>query len=151
MGLDRAARRMISSISLSPFISILALAALLFAVFAMHSEATGHAMPTPVPASTTASSTAFDQPVDAIERAAVMAAPVITAMSSGGFNGMLDCALLAMTCLLLLTLVAMVFLTRLPAMYRRLLDAGGVMLRLWRTIALPIHRPSLTLLSISRV
>jgi hypothetical protein len=142
---------MISSVSLSPFISILALAALLFAVFAMHSEATGHAMQTPVPASSTASSTASDQPVDVMGMAAVLTAPVVTAMSTGGFNGMLDCALLAMACLLLLTLVSMVFLTRLPAMYRRLLDAGGVTLGLWHTTALPIHRPSLTLLSISRV
>ncbi|MDJ0348412.1 hypothetical protein [Cryobacterium sp. PH29-G1] len=132
---------------MSPFISLLALAALLFAVFAMHSEVTGHAMPTPVPASATAS----DQSVDIVGMAAVMTDPVVTAMSAGGFNGMLDCALLAMTCLLLLILVAMVFLTRLPAIYRRLLDAGGVTLGLWRTSALPIHRPSLTLLSISRV
>jgi hypothetical protein len=138
---------MISSVSVSPFISLLALAALLFSVFAMHSESTGHAMQTPAPASSTAS----DQPLVTVGMAAVMSAPVVAAMSAGGFHGILDCALLAMTCLLLLILVAMVFLTRLPAIYRRLLDAGGVTLGLWRTIALPIHRPSLTRLSISRV
>ena len=104
-------------------------------------------MPTPV----LVSSTATDQPLDTVGMAAAMSAPVVTVLSAGGFNGMLDCALLAMTCLLLLILVALVFLTRLPAVYRRLLDAGGVTLGLWRTAAFSIHRPSLTLLSISRV
>ncbi|WP_166790218.1 hypothetical protein [Cryobacterium sp. Hh11] len=80
-----------------------------------------------------------------------MAAPVVAAISSGSLGGMLDCALLAMTCVLLLTLVALVFLTRLPATYRRLLDAGSILLNSWRTIVLPVQRPSLTLLSICRV
>ncbi|MBG6213234.1 MULTISPECIES: hypothetical protein [unclassified Cryobacterium] len=113
----------------------------------MHSEATGHAMHTPVPVS----SAITGQPDAIVGTAAVVAAPVVAAISSGRLGGMLDCALLALTCALLLTLVSMVFLTRLPAMYRRLLDAGGVIPNSWRTSALPIHRPSLSLLSISRV
>ncbi|WP_146071605.1 MULTISPECIES: hypothetical protein [unclassified Cryobacterium] len=80
-----------------------------------------------------------------------MATPVVAAISSGSLDGMLDCALLAMTCVLLLTLVVLVFLTQLPATYRRLLDAGGIILNSWRTSALPVQRPSLTLLSICRV
>ncbi|WP_104083881.1 hypothetical protein [Cryobacterium sp. Y11] len=60
-------------------------------------------------------------------------------------------ALLAMTCVLLLALVAMIFLIRLPALRRRLLDASSVTLASWRSVSLPIHRPNLTLLSISRV
>jgi hypothetical protein len=44
----------------------------------------------------------------------------------------------------------MVFLTRLPARYRSLLDTC-VMSRSWRISAQPRQRPSLTLLSISRV
>ncbi len=84
-------------------------------------------------------------------RAAVVAAPVVAAITSGSLDGMLDCALLAMTCVLLLTLVVMIFLTRLPATYPRLLDAGGIILDSWRTAALPVQRPNLTLLSVCRV
>ena len=83
--------------------------------------------------------------------AAVMAAPVVAAITSGSLDGILDCALLAMTCVLLLTLVVMVFLTRLPATYRSLLDAGGIILNSWRTATRSSARPSLTFLSICRV
>ncbi|TFD69729.1 hypothetical protein [Cryobacterium ruanii] len=153
MNLKRAIRRLVAPASVSPFISLLALAALLFAVFAIHSEATGHAMHTPVPASSsaTALSTVPEQQSSVMGMAAVMAAPVVAAISSGSLDGMLDCTLLAMTCVSLLTLVVMVFLTRLPATYRRPLDAVGIILGSWRTRALPVQRPSLTLLSICRV
>lgn len=147
MTLDRAVRRSGASGSLSPFISLLALAALLFAVFAFHSEATGHAMHTPVPAA----SALAGQQADVMVMAAVLAAPVLASMSSDSFGGSLGCALFAMTCVLLLTLVVMVSLTRLPARYRRPLDFGGDALGIWRIIAIPLPRPSLTLLSISRV
>ena len=152
MTLDRAVRRPVAHATLSPFVSLLALAALLFAVFAFHSEAAGHPAQTPVPTSTAAASSAVAEPQSSVtQMAAVLAAPVVAAISSGSLDGLLHCALLAMTCVLLLTLVVMVFLTRLPAMYRRLLDAGGIMLRSLITSALPVHRPSLTILSISRV
>jgi len=153
MTLERAVRRLVAPVSVSPFVSLLALAALLVAVFAIHSEATGHAMHTPAPASSSVAVSSFvpDQQSLVVGMAAVLAAPVVAAISSGSLDGMLDCALLAMTCVLLLTLVVMVFLTRLPATYRRLLDAGGRILKSWRTAALPVQRPSLTLLSICRV
>jgi hypothetical protein len=153
MTLERAVRRLIAPVSVSPFVSLLALAALLFAVFAIHSEATGHATHTPASASSSVAASSFvpDQQSLVMGMAAVMAAPVVAAISSGSLDGMLDCALLAMTCVLLLTLVVMVFLTRLPATYRRLLDAGGRILKSCRTAALPVQRPSLTLLSICRV
>ena len=83
--------------------------------------------------------------------AAVPAAHLVAAISSGSSSGLLDCALLAMTCVLLLTLAARTFLTRLPATYGRLLDAGGGILNAWRTHTMPVRRPSLILLSISRV
>ena len=147
MTLKRAVRRLVVPVSLSPFVALLALAALLFAVFAIHSEATGHAMHTPAAASSTVS----EQQSSVMGMTAVLAAPVVAATSSGSLDGMLDCALLAMTCVLLLTLVVLVFLTRPPATYRRLLDAGSIILNSWRTSALPVQRPSLTLLSICRV
>ncbi|TFD91350.1 hypothetical protein [Cryobacterium serini] len=152
MTLDRAVRRLVAPVSVSPLISLLALVALLFAVFAIHSEAMGHAMHTLVPASSPVAASAIivEHHTPVTGMAAVMAAPVIAAISSGSRGGMLDCALLAMTCVLLLTLVVMVFLTRPPTRYRRLLDSGMVS-NSWRTTAQPSQRPSLTLLSICRV
>ena len=152
MTLKRAVGRLFAPVSVSPFVSLLALAALLFAVFAIHSEATGPSMHTPATASSNvAASSATTEQSSVMGMTAVMAAPVVAAITSGSLNGMLDCALLAMTCVLLLTLVVMVFLTRLPATYRRLLDAGSHLLNSWRTSALPAQRPSLTRLSICRV
>ena len=147
MTLDRAVRRIAASVSLSPFVSLLALAALLFAVFAFHSEAAGHAMHTPV----SAASASAGPEAAVMAMAAVVAEPAVALISSDNRERMVDCALLAMTCVLLLALVAMVFLTRLPTLRRRLLDAGSVALASWRRIDLPVHRPNLTLLSISRV
>jgi hypothetical protein len=152
MTLKRAVRRLASPVSLSPFVSLLALAALLFAVFAIHSEATGHAPHTSsIASSNVAAPSAAMAQSSGIGVAAVMAAPVVAMITSGSLDGMLDCALLAMTCILMLTLVVMVFLTRLPATYRRLLDAGSVVLNSWRNVALPVQRPSLSLLSTYRV
>ena len=154
MTLDRAVRRLRAPASASPFVSLLALAALLFAVFAVHSETAGHAMPALVPASSSAaaaaSSAIAEHQTSVTGMAAVMPAPVFAAIASGSLHGMLECALLAMMCVLLLTLVVLVFLTRLPARYRRLLDTC-VMSSSWRISAQPRQRPSLTLLSICRV
>ncbi|WP_156109694.1 hypothetical protein [Cryobacterium sp. MLB-32] len=120
---------------------------MLFAVFAMHSEATGHDMHM-AGSSATAGASA---PVEAAVAAATLTTPVVASLSAGMHTGMLDCALLAMACVLLLVLIALVFLTRLPATYRRLLDAGGALLRIVDQVAMPLPRPSLTVLSISRV
>ncbi|MDJ0350560.1 hypothetical protein [Cryobacterium sp. PH29-G1] len=103
MSIDRATRRVVASVPLSSFISLLALAALLFAVFTFHSEATGHAMHTPA----SAASAVAGQEAVVMGMVAVVAAPVVASISSGGLEGMLDCALLVMTCVLLLTLVAL--------------------------------------------
>ncbi|MBB5641088.1 hypothetical protein [Cryobacterium roopkundense] len=121
--------------------------ALLFAVFAMHSEATGHDMHT-AGSSTPAGASA---PVEVAAVGVAWTAPVVASLSAGTHNGMLDCALLAMACVLLLVLIALVFLTRLPATYRRLRDAGGALLRVVDLVVVPLPRPSLTVLSISRV
>ena len=158
MTLDRAVRRLCAPVSVPPLISLLALAALLFAILAIHSETTGHAMHTMVPASSAgaasstgaASSALAEHQTSATGMAAVMAAPIVAMISSGSRGGMLECALLAMTCVLLLTLVVMVFLTRLPARYRRPLDTCVTSIS-WHISAQPRQRPSLTLLSICRV
>ena len=152
MTLERAARRLVAPVSVSPFVSLLALAALLFAIFAIHSETTGHDMHTLVPASSTiaASSASAEQHPSVTGMAAAMAVSIVAAISSGSPDGLLDCALLAMACVLLLALVVVLFLTRLPTRYRHSL-VTSMILNLRRTSAQPRQRPSLTLLSICRV
>lgn len=141
-----------------PLVTLLALAALLAGMLALHCQMTGHAMHG---ASSTSSSSNITPHAEqhaahhAAEAAATtvtaMAAPAVATLTAGTADGMLDCALLAMACVLLLTLVVAVSLARRPASYHRLLEAVGVALGVRRTVALPIHRPSLTLLSIRRV
>ncbi|MFE6965004.1 hypothetical protein ACFVAJ_07825 [Agromyces sp. NPDC057679] len=62
-----------------------------------------------------------------------------------------DCALMVMGCAMLLVLVAFAFVAGGPAMFRRLLDRGAVDLSAFlRVIPSHLHRPDLTVLSISR-
>jgi hypothetical protein len=64
-------------------------------------------------------------------------------------HGVMDCALMVMTCAMLLAFAAIVFARR-PAMYRRLIDAGGRVAAFSQSAPLQFHRPDLTVLSISR-
>ncbi|MFF2388527.1 hypothetical protein [Agromyces sp. NPDC058104] len=62
-----------------------------------------------------------------------------------------DCALMVMSCAMLLVLVAFVLLAGGPAVFRRLHDRGTALLAgLLRAIPSHLHRPDLTVLSISR-
>jgi len=60
------------------------------------------------------------------------------------------CALIAVTCLLLVILVAMVFLARYPALFHRLIDRGRRIIQRIPEARNHIYLPSLTVLSISR-
>jgi|GEM_PF-6556616 len=60
-------------------------------------------------------------------------------------------ATLSMMCSLLLVLGGLILLSRRPAAFRRLLEAGGFIVGSFREIPLHLRRPSLTLLSISRI
>lgn len=134
-----------------PWVALLALAGLLLGMFALHCQLTGHEMH--AASSVSSSPLAAHHADEAVTLAVVtLAAPVVATLTSGAGEGLLDCALLAMTCVLLLTLVVSAFLTRRPATYRRLLDAGGAALGITvHSDARPVARPSLTQLSISRV
>lgn len=130
---------------LSPFVTLIALVALLFGVFALHSEAAGHDIHLAEASQSAAASAAVDASASA---AVALVAPVVASLATGAHDGMLECALLAIACVLLLVLAALVVLTRLPATYRRLLEPGG---KLLSVVTLPAPSPSLTVLSISRV
>jgi len=65
-------------------------------------------------------------------------------------HGLMDCALMVMTCAMLLIFAALVLLADRPAVFRRLLDAGGRAVAVVQNIPLHLHRPDLAVLSISR-
>lgn len=65
-------------------------------------------------------------------------------------NCALGCALIAMTCLLLVILVGMVFLARYPALFHRLVDRGRRTIQRIPEARNHVYFPSLTVLSISR-
>ncbi|TFD54434.1 hypothetical protein E3T55_03070 [Cryobacterium frigoriphilum] len=134
-----------------PVVALLALAGLLLGMFALHCQMTGHEMHGA--SSVSSSPMAAHHADEAVTLAVItLAAPAVATLTFGAGDGLLDCALLAMTCVLLLTLVVSVFLRRRPATYRRLLDAGGAARGVvWRTVTVPAPRPGLTLLCISRV
>lgn len=136
----------------SMIVAVLATAAMLLGLLAMHSAAAGHEMSvTPPTATAHAGQTTGGDAMTAVGVAAVTAAAHIhDGLVTCGENCTLDCELMAMTCVVLLVLASLVLLARLPSVYHRLLDAGGYVVDSFRTIPLHIHRPSLTVLSISR-
>ena len=90
-----------------------------------------------------------------LERIAPATATVVAlaagTSSSADTHAMSGMAALSMTCSLLLVLGALILLSRRPSACRRLLEAGGFIVGSFREIPLHLHRPSLTLLSISRI
>lgn len=137
----------------SVIVSVLALAALLLGLFAVHSVGAEHEM-------------AVDETVASVHAvhsagangvmASVNSVIAVASSSDGGWLGhgadfMAGCGILAMTCSVVLIVVALIRLARQPSVYSRLLDAGGFVVSSFRTIPLLVHRPSLTLLSISRI
>ncbi|TFD32560.1 hypothetical protein E3T34_08960 [Cryobacterium sp. TMT1-62] len=82
---------------------------------------------------------------------ATVVAPSAGALGSADTHAMSGLATLSMTCSLLLVLVGLILLARRPSACRRLLEAGSFIVGSFREIPLHLHRPRLTLLSISRI
>ena len=103
-----------------------------------------------LPASLTASLTG-----PLLERIAPATATVVAlsagALGSADTHAMSGLATLSMTCSLLLVLVGLILLARRPSACRRLLEAGSFIVGSFWEIPLHLHRPRLTLLSISRI
>jgi len=133
----------------STMVAVLTMAALLLGLLGLHSAALGD--------ETNATSSAASAPGDpaAAERGTANATTVSSYVDSGSRTAsdgfLLGCVILGMACVALLVLASIVMLAQRPAVYRRLLDAGGVVVDSFTEIPFHLHRPSLTLLSISRV
>lgn len=136
-------------------LAMLALIALLLGMLAMHSAASTHVMGIPLPVASSVTAHANTAPMEHAASAhgvhqmthvVVMAAAAISA----GQGGMLDCALMVMACAMLLVLAAIVLLSRRPALDQRLRDIGSAARTRLFAVTAPIHRPSITVLCISR-
>lgn len=140
----------------SVIVSVMAMAALLLGLFAVHSAGAGSGHEMNVPVADTSphaehSAGANGMVASAVAEVAVATASADSSWLSFGDDVMAGCCMLVMTCAVLLIVVALIRLARQPSVYSRLLDAGGFVVSSFRTIPLHVHRPSLTLLSISRI
>jgi hypothetical protein len=143
-------------------LSTLGMAAIVVGLLAMHSSGPEHATAAVLPAATT--STAHAGHSGHAEAPMIVAtahaghsghAAVVSAAASAAhcddacMHGVLDCALMVMTCVMLLGAAIIVFARR-PGVYRRLHDVGGRIVAVIPRVPLAIHRPDLIVLSISR-
>lgn len=144
-------------------LTTLGMAALVVGLLAMHPSGAEHAAVAELPAATASTAPAAhaghaghaDAPI-AVATAATATSALVSAAASAMqcddacMHGVLDCALMVMTCSMLLAVTALIVFARRPGVYRRLHDVGA------RTVAaLPrtpshVHRPDLVALSISR-
>jgi len=149
----------------SAIVAALVMFSMLVGLLAMHSTGAGHSTGAESVASARSAhieSAAPSGQNSATALAGVAATSVSLAVESvsnvshshGGLfdcaHCLLNCALLAMTCAVLLVLAALVLFARQPAVFSRLLDAGGRIVRSFRGPPRHIYRPSLIVLSISR-
>ena len=150
MTLNHTARTTTPSIPLSFFTTLLALAALLVGVFAIHSASTGHDLPAPMLSSASFVSTG-DLAADVGTLGTTAAAPESVLVSSTVHGGIGNGTWLALTCVLLLGLVALLFWKATLGLQRQLFSTAVVTRISVHAIAWPFPRPDLTLLSVRRV
>lgn len=129
----------------STMVAVLTMTAMVLGLLALHSAAAGDET------SGTVSLVSAHDGSAAAERAAPTSPYIDGASQDVGDGLLVGCLIMGVACVALLILASVVLLARRPAVYRRLLDAGGFVVDSFREIPLHLHRPSLTLLSISRV
>lgn len=143
----------------SALLSALGVAAIVLGLVAMHSTGGEHASSASLQVTTVAAgahaihSEGSDAAAGATVAAASMATPTVaTALlcDEACMRGVMDGALMVMTCVMLLAIVAFVVFAHRPALYRRLMDAGARVLAAPALVPLHLFRPDLTVLSISR-
>lgn len=131
-------------------VAVLTMAAMVLGLLALHSAAAGDST-----SGSVSVGSSYDEPTAAESGTAGRAASVFPHRDGGshtvGDDILVGCVIMGMACVALLILASVVLLARRPSVYGRLLDAGGFVVDSLREIPLHLHRPSLTLLSISRV
>lgn len=145
------------------FVATLAMAAVIIGLVAMHSAGMVHSDSHPATAVAQghddhAASTALRSgaahsaaaPVGTAASHAHADLPAATPLLSCDENCAAECAMMALTCMVLFILSTLIFLGRFPAVLRRIIDRGHeLVLEAPRAMA-HIYSPSLTVLSISR-
>lgn len=134
------------------FVATLAMAAIVVGLVAMHSAGMVHADSHSESATSAEASTVA---IDAGMASAVAShahADTSTAVQllSCDESCAAECALMALTCMVLFVLSTLVLLMRFPAVYRRLIDRGHELIQVAPRAAAHIYSTSLTVLSISR-
>lgn len=133
----------------STMVAVLTMVAMVLGLLALHSAASGEETTDTVSIVSTSNGEA------AVERGVDIAPPTSFYVDSGshtvGDGLLVGCMIMGIACLALLVLSSVVLLASRSAVYRRLLDAAGFVANFIREIPLHLQRPSLTLLSISRV
>jgi hypothetical protein len=147
----------------SAVLAALTMAAMLLCLLAVHSAGTGHGLGHgpghSLSAASAGTATATAMTAEAHSAAAHMASSATAAVvvlaagavSSADTQAMSGLAVLSMTCSVLMVLGSLILLSRRPSFCRRLLESGGFIVGSFREIPLHLHRPSLTLLSVSRI
>ncbi|MCM3658243.1 hypothetical protein M3147_13395 [Agromyces mediolanus] len=127
--------------------AVLGMAAILAGILAMHAAGAGgeHANTAAPMSAVSANATQQSAPETAAATSLIGAH-----CDEACLHGLMDCALMVMTCATLLIFAALALLADRPAIFRRLLDAGGRAVAIVQTFPLHLHRPSLAVLSISR-
>lgn len=133
----------------SILVALIALVGLLVGVFVLHSEVSGHDTHM-VPSVSSFNAQASVTDASLTGSTAAVAVDVAT-ISTDSHVGLLDCVLMALTCVLLLVMVTVVFLTRLPAHFRQLIDSGDELVKVMTGMTCPVPRPNLAALSIYRI
>lgn len=138
----------------STLVALVAMTAILFGFLVLNSSHAGHEGEATAVASGQEFHVGTGSAVSSVAAVAVAAATVASHAGLGVVgcsDCVVDCAILAIACAILFILASIILLAGLPAVYRRLLDAGGHIAPSLSGPVLDIHRPSLTALSISRI
>ena len=139
---------------LSTLVAIVALTTTLFGFLVLNSAHAGHEPTATAVASGQEFHVDTGTGVSGVAAVAAVAVTIATHADLGMADCsdcVVDCAILAIACAILFILASLILLTRLPSLYRRLLDAGGQIAQFASGPMLDIHRPSLIALSISRI
>jgi hypothetical protein len=136
-------------------LSTLGMAAIVLGLLAMHSFGTEHASVADLPAAS--AHTGHAEPADApmavitgVDAMVIGAAATTLRCDEACMQDILDCAVMVMTCAMILAVAALIVFARRPGLYRTLQDTGGRIVAALPRAPLHIHRPNLIVLSISR-